>query len=100
MNKTKGKPFGHSVSAKLNKKGAEMALGMVITIIILLLVVVVIVVMITKSSDSWNTGTACVSKGGKCTTKDCGTNGEVEGASPDICGDNTALKCCKIIAGS
>ena len=83
----------------MNKKGVELALGTVITIIILLLVVVVIVVMITKSSDSWNTGTACVSKGGKCTKNVC-DNGEVEDSYAGICGDNTALKCCKIIAGS
>jgi hypothetical protein len=79
---------------KMNKQGAEMALSTVITIIILLLIVVVVVVLIAKSTGKWNTGTSCISLGGRCSDEQSCTYGEV----PNSDGSCTSGSCCKLIS--
>ena len=94
MNTTKYKPFENSVSSKLNKKGAEMALGMIITIIILLLVVVIVVFLLARSSDTITTGASCPEKRGFCSQNPC-ENGEItDGLKDNACPGG---KCCRIV---
>lgn len=88
----------------MNKKGAELALNTMIIIIILLLVVVVIVVMLVKSSGKWNTGTNCLSSGGKCVARanlnevECdGQNHLSEADKSCEDGAGSGAQCCSII---
>ena len=84
----------------MNKKGAELALNTMIIIIILLLVVVVIVVMLVKSSDKWNTGTDCLSSGGKCIAsgEPCTNPNQLPKGNPSCVKSlGTGAQCCSII---
>jgi len=83
----------------MNKKGVQLALGTVITIIILLLVVVVIVVLIANATGKWNTGTKCISEGGRCVKTDkCPKAADQITTLPDLC--TSPQVCCKLISSS
>ncbi len=79
---------------KMNKKGAELSMNVIIIAAIGLLILVILAILVISRATNVSTGTDCIAKGGICKISSECTQDKV--ISDGTCSDNTKTCCSPI----